>query len=120
MLIGAALIATAVLAAVLAGSSATKLLGTEFSTTTAEHLGMSLGLNRFVGVCEAAAVVGLIAGLFWRPLAIAAAGGVVAMLIGALIFHRRAGDSLGRAAPAAGVLVLAAAVLAVNAYLLVS
>ena len=113
----ATLAATLILAAVLAGSSATKLLGTEFSTTTAEHLGMSLGLNRFVGVCEAAAVIGLVAGLFWRPMAIAAAAGVVVMLIGALVFHRRAGDSLARAAPAILVLILAAAVCACQAIL---
>jgi DoxX-like family len=112
----ATVVASLIVAAVLAGSSATKLLGTNFSTDTATHLGYSLALNRFVGLCEAAAVVGLIAGLFWRPLAIAAAGGVVLLTIGALGFHRRAGDSLGRAAPALLVLILAAAVIVGHAW----
>jgi hypothetical protein len=107
----ATVIATLIAAAVLAGSSATKLLGTSFSNDTAAHLGISLALNRFVGVCEGAAVVGLVAGLFWRPLAIAAAGGVVLLMIGALSFHRRAGDSLGRASPALVVLLLAVSVI---------
>jgi DoxX-like family len=111
-------VATLLLAAVLAGSSATKLLGTRFSTDTAAHLGLSRRLNRFVGICEAAAVVGLIAGLCWRPLVIAAAAGVVLLMIGALGFHRRAGDSLGRAAPALLVLFLALAVIAGQAWLL--
>jgi hypothetical protein len=112
----ATIVASVIVAAVLAGSSATKLLGTSFSRDTAAHLGYSPALNRFVGVCEAAAVVGLIAGLFWRPLAIAAAGGVVLLMIGALGFHRHAGDSLGRAAPALLLLILAAAVIVGHAW----
>lgn len=116
----ATLIATLVLAAVLAGSSATKLLGVDFSTSTAQHLGISLVLNRFIGVCEAAAVIGLVAGLFWRPLALAAAVGVILLMIGAVGFHRKAGDSVGRAAPALLVLALAVAVTAAHAWLLAS
>jgi DoxX-like family len=107
----ATIVVSLIVAAVLAGSSATKLLGTRFSRDTAAHLGYSQGLNRLIGVCEAAAVVGLIAGLFWRPFAIAAAGGVVLLMIGALTFHRRAGDSLARVTPALLVLLLTAAVI---------
>lgn len=91
--------------AILVGSSAEKLLGMDFSRDTVVHLGLSAALNRFVGVVAAAAVVGLIAGLFYRPLSMAAVGGVVMLVIGAAGFHRRACDSAAKAAPALLVVV---------------
>jgi uncharacterized membrane protein len=56
------------------------------------HLKISVGLTRFIGWCQWASVVGLIGGLFWRPLAIAAAVGLLLLLIGAVIAHRRVND----------------------------
>ena len=110
-------IASLLAAAVLAGSAATKFLGTRFSTETAAHLGLSPALNRVVGICETAAVVGLVGGLLWWPLGIAAAGGVMLLMLGALTFHRRAGDSMATAAPALLVLVLAITVLAGHSWM---
>ncbi|WP_433788647.1 DoxX family protein [Actinoplanes sp. CA-252034] len=54
--------------------------------------GLSAALVRFIGLAEVAAAGGLIAGLFWRPIGIAAAAGFAVLLIGAVIFHAKAGD----------------------------
>jgi hypothetical protein len=75
------------------------------------HLRISVGLTRFIGWCQWAAVVGLIAGLFWRPLAIAAAIGLLFLLIGAVIAHRRVGDPLKEMLLAIVIFVLSAFVL---------
>jgi hypothetical protein len=56
------------------------------------HMGLSAGLVRFIGLAEAAAAVGLIVGLFWQPLGVAAAVGFAILLIGAVGFHAKAGD----------------------------
>ncbi len=58
------------------------------------HLRISVGLTRFIGWCQWASVVGLIGGLWWRPLGIAATIGLLLLLIGAVIAHRRVGDPL--------------------------
>jgi hypothetical protein len=53
-----------------------------------------VALTRFIGWCQWAAVVGLIAGLFRRPIGIAATIGLLLLLIGAVLAHRRVGDPL--------------------------
>src|ERR1700730_16080802 len=75
------------------------------------HLRISVGLTRFIGWWQWGAVVGLIAGLFSRPLAIAAATGLVLLLIGAVIAHRRVGDPIKE-------MVLAIVVFALSAFVL--
>jgi uncharacterized membrane protein len=65
-----------------------------------QHLKMSRGLSRFVGLCQLAAVIGLIGGVCWRPLSIAAAFGLMLLMVGAVIMHRRAGDSMQAMLPA--------------------
>ncbi|MCX4596744.1 DoxX family protein [Streptomyces sp. NBC_01549] len=54
--------------------------------------GLSASLVRFIGLAEVAAAVGLVVGLFWQPLGIAAAAGFAVLLVGAVRFHARAGD----------------------------
>lgn len=76
------------------------------------HLRISVGLTRFIGWCQWASVVGLIGGLFWRPLAIAAAIGLLLLLIGAVLAHRRVNDPLKEMLLAIAVFVLTAFVLA--------
>lgn len=71
--------------------------------------GLSSGLVRFVGLAEAAAAVGLIVGIWWQPLGIAAAIGMVVVLIGAINFHARRGeygDSATRNAAVAPIVLL--------------
>ena len=54
--------------------------------------GLSATLVRFIGLAELAAAGGLITGLFWPPIGIAAAAGFALLLIGAVGFHAKAGD----------------------------
>ena len=60
--------------------------------TSAAHFGIDWPRYRLIGVAEVAAVVGILAGLAWHPLGIAAATGMAVLLVGALVMHRRAGD----------------------------
>jgi uncharacterized membrane protein YphA (DoxX/SURF4 family) len=75
--------------ALAAGSPKLALKGP--SAELQSHMGLSTGLIRFIGLSEVSAGVGLILGLIWRPLGIAAAG-FAALLIGAIGFHAKAGD----------------------------
>jgi uncharacterized membrane protein YphA (DoxX/SURF4 family) len=88
----AAAILSALLAFVALAAGAPKLVLKGPSAQLQSHMGLSPGLVRFIGVAEVLAAVGLIVGLFWRPLGIAAAVGFAALLIGAVGFHSRAGD----------------------------
>ena len=54
--------------------------------------GLSATLVRFIGLAELAAAGGLITGLFWPPIGVAAAAGFALLLIGAVGFHAKAGD----------------------------
>jgi uncharacterized membrane protein YphA (DoxX/SURF4 family) len=76
--------------ALAAGAPKVVLKGT--SAQLQSHLGLSAGLVRLVGLAEVAAAVGLVIGLFWRPLGVAAAVGLVVLFIGAIGFHAKAGD----------------------------
>lgn len=64
------------------------------------HLQLSSGVSRFVGWCQLAGAIGLIGGLCWRPLGIAAAVGLVLLMVGAVTVHRRVGDSVRATLPA--------------------
>jgi hypothetical protein len=90
------------LAVVFAGIGGAKVLAVPAVRREAQHLGFDVGRYRLIGVAELAAVAGLVAGLAWVPVAVAACGGLVALLVGAVIVLRRAGDPLVRALPAVG------------------
>jgi hypothetical protein len=55
---------------------------------------------RVVGLLELAGVVGVLAGLAWAPMGVAAAVGLALLVLGAIIFHVRADDSAADMAPA--------------------
>jgi hypothetical protein len=65
-------------------------------------------------VAELAAAAGVIAGLWWHPLGLAAATAMALLLIGALITHQRAGDTAKEITPALITLVVTAGYLAVT------
>ena len=88
----AAAILSVLLAFVALAAGAPKLALKGTSAQLQSHMGLSAGLIRFIGVAEVAAAAGLVLGLFWRPLGIAAAVGFAALLIGAIGFHARVGD----------------------------
>ncbi|MEU0425916.1 DoxX family protein [Streptomyces canus] len=76
----------------LAAGAPKALLKGDVSAGLQSHMGLSAGLVRFIGPAEVAATGGLITGLFWQPLGIAAAIGFTITMIGAVAFHAKAGD----------------------------
>lgn len=65
----------------------------------------------FLAACEIAGALGLVAGIFFAPLGIAAAIGVVLYFLGAAVAHLRVGDTKGLAAPLPLLVVAAAALI---------
>jgi uncharacterized membrane protein YphA (DoxX/SURF4 family) len=89
-----------------------KLAGEKNQMATMRRVNFPPGKVWFLAVVELSAAIGLVAGLFWRPIGIAAAIGLVAYFAGAVIAHLRLGDRAvavpaGLMAAAAAVLILA-------------
>jgi uncharacterized membrane protein YphA (DoxX/SURF4 family) len=93
--------------------AAGKLLGHPKMRQSAGHFGIPWPRYRLIGVAELAAAAGIVIGLWWHPLGLAAAAGMILLLIGALLTHRRAADSGKEMAPALLGLVIAIAYLAI-------
>ncbi len=87
--------------------AAAKLTGHPRMRESAQRFRIPWWRYRFIGVAELAAAAGLVAGLWWHPLGLAAAAGMVFLLGGALIMHRRAGDHGKEVAPALITLLIA-------------
>jgi uncharacterized membrane protein YphA (DoxX/SURF4 family) len=86
------IVLSVILVAVFLGTSVPKLTGQRQMRERMDHIGVSVGLTKVIGVLELAAVVGLLVGLFWPPAGIAAAVGLVLQMIGAMVYHLRARD----------------------------
>lgn len=97
------------LAAIFASLGVAKILRQPSLIARTERLGFSVRQIQGIGALEVAGAAGLVAGLFWRPLGVAAAIGLVALLIGAAISHRRAGDGAKEVVPAVWLALVSAA-----------
>jgi hypothetical protein len=87
------------------GPGAAKLAGAKQSIAIRDRLGVTPWLWRGIGVLEVGAAAGLTAGLAVPVLGIAAAVGLVLLLIGAIGAHARSHD-LSNAIPAVGLVLL--------------
>lgn len=105
---------TAILALALIAAGTPKILNAASAQKNAAHLNLSIGLSRGIGILEIAAAAGLLAWFVLPWLAIAAAGGVVLLMIGALIAHARAHDRPPAMLPASGYGILATALVALQ------
>jgi hypothetical protein len=65
----------------------------------------------WLAACEFAGAAGLLIGLAWPPLGIAAAAGLVLYFIGAIVAHLRVGDLKGIGTPAVPLLLAVGALL---------
>ena len=92
-----------------------KLAGHPKMRESAGHFGIPWARYRLIGILELAATAGVVIGVWLRPLGIAAAAGMVLLLTGALITHRRAKDGPKDMAPAVITLVIAIGYLAAAA-----
>jgi uncharacterized membrane protein YphA (DoxX/SURF4 family) len=80
--------------------AAPKLAGHPKTRESATHFGIPRRRYRLIGIAELAAAAGALIGLFWRPARLLAAAGMILLLVGALVTHRRARDSAREALPA--------------------
>jgi DoxX-like protein len=101
----ATVVLSVLVAAAVLGSGAAKLAGAKQSIAIRDRLGVTPWLWRGIGILEVGAAAGLTAGLAVPVLGIAAAVGLVLLLIGAIGAHARAND-LSNAIPAVGLLLL--------------
>jgi hypothetical protein len=79
----------------------------------AAHFGIPWPRYQLIGLAELAAGGGVLAGLRWHPLGLAAAAGTALLLLGAVITHRRAADGGKETTPALLALAITIAYLAV-------
>ena len=70
-----------------------KLSGTARMRHAAKQFGVPWSRYRLIGVLELIASIAAVVGIWWRPAGFVAAIGMTSLLIGAVIFHRRAGDT---------------------------
>ena len=105
----ATVVVTLLLAALFTFAASIKLLGVPKSLAIRDHLGVSATQWRMIGALELTGVVGVLAGLLWSPIGIAAAIGLALLSIGAVAFHLRASDRVVDMAPAVIGVALAAA-----------
>ncbi|OBJ12639.1 hypothetical protein A5624_10295 [Mycobacterium sp. 1482292.6] len=94
-----------------------KLLRVPAMRNLAEHVNFSVNSYVLIGMLELAAAAGLLIGFAYRPLGIAAAGGLFLLMLGAIVVLVRNGDKPKDWAPALvfGVLSAATAGLAIAA-----
>jgi hypothetical protein len=60
-----------------------------------ETIGVPLKYFPWLAACEFAGAAGLVAGIWWPPIGIAAGIGLVLYFVGAVVSHLRAGDFKG-------------------------
>jgi uncharacterized membrane protein YphA (DoxX/SURF4 family) len=90
-----------------------KLTGNRKMRRSAAHFGIPWPRYRLIGAAELAAAAGVLIGLWWHPLGVAAAAGMTLLLLGDVITHRNAADSVKEMAPAVLALLLTLAYLAI-------
>ena len=112
MFIAAAVI-SGLLAATLVASARIKLVKDEAGVEIMTKVGFPLDKLWLLAIAELAGAVGLVVGLSWWPIGVAAAIGVVLYFLGAITFHLRAHDN--RLAPATVLLLVSIAALVLRA-----
>jgi hypothetical protein len=104
-------IVTVVLAILLAlafgASGGQKAAGAKSAMGHADHLRFPHNGYKAIGALELLAAIGLLAGLAVWPLGVAAAAGLVLLMIGAVVAHIRVGDKIAQFGPAVALGVLA-------------
>ncbi|SMQ58644.1 DoxX family protein [Agreia sp. VKM Ac-1783] len=101
----ASIVVSALLAFAVGGSGFNKLIKHETVMKAMDVVRVSRDRVWMLGVVEIAAALGLVAGIFWWPIGVAAAIGVIVYFMGAVVAHLRVSDTQGLGAPA--VLLLA-------------
>lgn len=109
----AATIVNLLLAVAMLGSGYSKLTGQKAALETLTRVGFPADRAWLLAAAEIAGAVGLVGGLFWWPLGVAAATGLILYFVGAVGSHLRVRD-FGGIAPAAVMLLIAITSLALQ------
>jgi DoxX-like family len=104
MLIAYIIVITA-LGLLLVTSAAGKLANDKRQITTLDRVGVPSTVVPWLATCEIAGAAGLVMGIAWIPLGIAASIGIIAYFLGAIVAHIRITDLKGTA-PAIALLAL--------------
>lgn len=107
----AATVLSILLAVVLVGSGVAKLTRADQVVENLTRAGVPSGMYPFLAVVEFAGAIGLVWGIWWTPIGIAAAIGVVLYFVGAVVFHLRAKDTAIVPPAALGLIAAVVAVL---------
>jgi DoxX-like family len=91
------------------GSATAQVTGNKVVIENLVHLGLPPGIRPFLASCLISGGVGLLVGIWYPPLGIAAAVGLVLYFVGALAAHLRKGDVKGLPIPTVFLLFAAAA-----------
>lgn len=94
------IVLSVLLAVAFLGAGGAKLAGLQQMRTNAAHLDFPYPAWRGIGALEVAGAAGLLVGLAWAPLGVAAAIGLTVLMIGAAAAHLRHGDPVAAAMPA--------------------
>ena len=105
------IVVAVIFAAVLAMSGRGKLVKDERIVKPLTGIGVPLSWFPLLATAEIAGALGLLVGIFFAPLGIAAAIGTILYFVGAIIFHVRASDLKGLPAPAVMLLLGALALI---------
>ena len=97
------------------GGGVAKVTGQPAMRESAQHFAIQWEHYRFLGVVEIAAAVGVVAGLWLNGLGLAAGVGVMALMVGATLYHVRFGDPVKRSVAALVALAASAAYVAFQA-----
>jgi len=92
-------IVSVVTAVALLGSALLKLRRHPMCESVVETCGVPLKYLPVLAALEVAAAVGIVIGLWWAPLGIAAAIGAILYFVGAILAHLRVRDVKGLASP---------------------
>ena len=103
------IILSAVLALLFLLTGAGKVLGLAFAKRNRDRLGVHPTFWRVTGLLEWAGAVGLVIGIWWWPLGLAAACGLALLMLGAAGSRVRAGRRAGPAGSGAGRVAIAVA-----------
>ncbi|WNV91768.1 DoxX family protein [Umezawaea sp. Da 62-37] len=110
----ATLVLSALLAVVFVGAGTAKVLQRPVMVEAAEAHGFGKDSYRVIGLLEYAGAAGLLIGLWFAPLGIAAGVGLVLLMAGAVVVHVRFKEKAAATAPSVVLALLAAVALALR------
>jgi hypothetical protein len=96
----ASVLLAAVLAVFFSAIGGAKILAVPSMRERATHTGYSVAAYRGIGFAEIVGALGLLLGIGWWQLGLAAGIGLALLLVGAVVVHVRIGDGVREFAPA--------------------